>query len=216
MINLKDLTLHSFDGKIIFSNANCSFSNEKLNFIIGKSGVGKSSLLAFLSGIPFKTSGKVRFGKLKRNFKKKSELIEHRKKVAYIPQNFNLFEYLTVDQNVKFYSNKTNTLFDDSLYEMLIEKLNLSKKRDILVSELSIGEQQRVAILRALVMKTPYILADEPTGNLDPKNSKLIIEILEEFRKMFGATIIIVSHNYSDIPNNSKVIEIKNEKLIYH
>ena len=123
---------------------------------------------------------------------------------------------MTVDQNVKFYSNKTNTLFDDSLYEMLIEKLNLSKKRDILVSELSIGEQQRVAILRALVMKTPYILADEPTGNLDPKNSKLIIEILEEFRKMFGATIIIVSHNYSDIPNNSKVIEIKNEKLIYH
>ena len=123
---------------------------------------------------------------------------------------------MTVDQNVKFYSNKTNTLFDDSLYEMLIEKLNLSKKRDILVSELSIGEQQRVAILRALVMKTPYILADEPTGNLDPKNSKLIIEILEEFRKMFGATIIIVSHNYSDIPNNSKIIEIKNEKLIYH
>ena len=59
MINLKDLTLHSFDGKIIFSNANCSFSNEKLNFIIGKSGVGKSSLLAFLSGIPFKTSGDV-------------------------------------------------------------------------------------------------------------------------------------------------------------
>ena len=143
-------------------------------------------------------------------------MIKKRKKVAYIPQNFNLFEYLTVDQNVKFYSNKTNTLFDDSLYEMLIERLNLSKKRDILVSELSIGEQQRVAILRALVMKTPYILADEPTGNLDPKNSKLIIEILEEFRKMFGATIIIVSHNYSDIPNNSKVIEIKNEKLIYH
>ena len=216
MINLKDLTLHSFDGKIIFSNANCSFSNEKLNFIIGKSGVGKSSLLAFLSGIPFKTSGEVRFGQLERSFKSKSELIDHRKKVAYIPQNFNLFEYLTVDQNVKFYSNKTNTLFDDSLYEMLIEKLNLSKKRDILVSELSIGEQQRVAILRALVMKTPYILADEPTGNLDPKNSKLIIEILEEFRKMFGATIIIVSHNYSDIPNNSIVIEIKNEKLIYH
>ena len=216
MINLKDLTLHSFDGKIIFSNANCSFSNEKLNFIIGKSGVGKSSLLAFLSGIPFKTSGEVRFGQLERSFKRKSALIDHRKKVAYIPQNFNLFEYLTVDQNVKFYSNKTNTLFDDSLYEMLIEKLNLSKKRDILVSELSIGEQQRVAILRALVMKTPYILADEPTGNLDPKNSKLIIEILEEFRKMFGATIIIVSHNYSDIPNNSKVIEIKNEKLIYH
>ena len=216
MINLKDLTLHSFDGKIIFSNANCSFSNEKLNFIIGKSGVGKSSLLAFLSGIPFKTSGEVRFGQLERSFKSKSELIDHRKKVAYIPQNFNLFEYLTVDQNVKCYSNKTNTLFDDSLYEMLIEKLNLSKKRDILVSELSIGEQQRVAILRALVMKTPYILADEPTGNLDPKNSKLIIEILEEFRKMFGATIIIVSHNYSDIPNNSKVIEIKNEKLIYH
>ena len=216
MINLKDLTLHSFDGKIIFSNANCSFSNEKLNFIIGKSGVGKSSLLAFLSGMPFKTSGEVRFGQLERSFKSKSELIDHRKKVAYIPQNFNLFEYLTVDQNVKFYSNKTNTLFDDSLYEMLIEKLNLSKKRDILVSELSIGEQQRVAILRALVMKTPYILADEPTGNLDPKNSKLIIEILEEFRKMFGATIIIVSHNYSDIPNNSKVIEIKNEKLIYH
>ena len=167
MINLKDLTLHSFDGKIIFSNANCSFSNEKLNFIIGKSGVGKSSLLAFLSGIPFKTSGEVRFGQLERSFKSKSELIDHRKKVAYIPQNFNLFEYLTVDQNVKFYSNKTNTLFDDSLYEMLIEKLNLSKKRDILVSELSIGEQQRVAILRALVMKTPYILADEPTGNLD-------------------------------------------------
>ena len=216
MINLKDLTLHSFDGKIIFSNANCSFSNEKLNFIIGKSGVGKSSLLAFLSGIPFKTSGEVRFGQLERSFKSKSELIDHRKKVAYIPQNFNLFEYLTVDQNVKFYSNKTNTLFDDSLYEMLIEKLNLSKKRDILVSELSIGEQQRVAILRALVMKTPYILADEPTGNLDPKNSNLIIEILEEFRKMFGATIIIVSHNYSDIPNNSKVIEIKNEKLMYH
>ena len=216
MINLKDLTLHSFDGKIIFSNANCSFSNEKLNFIIGKSGVGKSSLLAFLSGIPFKTSGEVRFGQLERSFKSKSELIDHRKKVAYIPQNFNLFEYLTVDQNVKFYSNKTNTLFDDSLYEMLIEKLNLSKKRDILVSELSIGEQQRVAILRALVMKTPYILADEPTGNLDPKNSKLIIEILEEFRKMSGATIIIVSHNYSDIPNNSKVIEIKNEKLMYH
>mgnify|MGYP000237509146 FL=1 len=216
MINLKDLTLHSFDGKIIFSNANCSFSNEKLNFIIGKSGVGKSSLLAFLSGIPFKTSGEVRFGQLERSFKSKSELIDHRKKVAYIPQSFNLFEYLTVEQNVKFYSNKTNTLFDDSLYEMLIEKLNLSKKRDILVSELSIGEQQRVAILRALVMKTPYILADEPTGNLDPKNSKLIIEILEEFRKMFGATIIIVSHNYSDIPNNSKVIEIKNEKLIYH
>ena len=214
MINLKDLTLHSFDGKIIFSNANCSFSNEKLNFIIGKSGVGKSSLLAFLSGIPFKTSGEVRFGQLERSFKSKSELIDHRKKVAYIPQNFNLFEYLTVDQNVKFYSNKTNTLFDDSLYEMLIEKLNLSKKRDILVSELSIGEQQRVAILRALVMKTPYILADEPTGNLDPKNSKLIIEILEEFRKMFGATIIIVSHNYSDIPNNSKVIEIKNERQI--
>ena len=216
MINLNNLTLYSFDGKIIFSNANCTFSNDKLNFIIGKSGVGKSTLLAFLSGIPFKTIGKVSFGKLKRNFKKKSELIEHRKKVAYIPQSFNLFEYLTVEQNVKFYSSKTNTPFDASLYKILIDKLSLLKKIDTLVSELSIGEQQRVAILRALMMKTPYILADEPTGNLDPKNSKLIIEILEDFRKMFDTTIIIVSHNYSDIPNNSKIIEIKNEKLIYH
>lgn len=216
MIKLKDFTLHSFDGTVIFENANCSFSNDKLNFIIGKSGVGKSSLLAYLFGIPFKTEGEVHFGQLERGFKNQSELIDHRKKVAYIPQNFNLFEYLTVEQNIKFYSSKTSTLFDDSLYEILIEKLNLSQKRDILVSELSIGQQQRVAILRALVMKTPYILADEPTGNLDPKNSKLIIEILEEFRKMFGTTIIIVSHNYADIPKHAKVVETKNEKLIYH
>ena len=123
---------------------------------------------------------------------------------------------MTVEQNVKFYSSKTNTPFAASLYKILIDKLSLLKKIDTLVSELSIGEQQRVAILRALMMKTPYILADDPTGNLDPKNSKLIIEILEDFRKMFDTTIIIVSHNYSDIPNNSKIIEIKNEKLIYH
>ncbi|MCJ1980303.1 ATP-binding cassette domain-containing protein [Lactococcus carnosus] len=216
MIKLKDFTLHAFDGTVIFENANCSFSNDKLNFIIGKSGVGKSSLLAYLSGVPFETSGEVNFGQLQRSFKKMPELINHRKKVAYIPQSFNLFEYLTVEQNIKFYSSNKSTHFDDSQYEILLKKMNLLKKRDDLVSELSIGEQQRVAVLRALTMKTPYILADEPTGNLDPENGKLIIEILEDFRKIFGATIIIVSHNYSEIPNHSKVVEIKNGKLILH
>lgn len=216
MIKLKNFTLYGFDGKKIFADANATFTNDKLNFIIGKSGVGKSSLLAFLSGVPFKTSGEVYFGEVQRLFQTQTELIQHRRSVAYIPQQFNLFNHFSVDQNIKFYFSQTRTPFDTTLYNALLEKLALYTKRDVLVSELSIGQQQRVAILRALMMKTPYILADEPTGNLDPKNSNLIIDILEEFRKMFGSTIIIVSHNYADIPIDAKVIEIKNEKLTYH
>ena len=166
--------------------------------------------------MPFKTSGEVYFGEVKRQFQTQNELIQHRRSVAYISQQLNLFNYFSVDQNIKFYFSKTRTPFDDTLYESLMEKLALRTKKDVLVSELSIGQQQRVAILRALMMKTPYILADEPTGNLDPKISKLVIDILDEFRKQFGTTVIIVSHNYVDIPNHAKVIEIKNETLIHH
>ena len=216
MINLKALTLYGFNGSIIFSNATCSFDNDQLNFIIGKSGIGKSSLLAFLSGIPFKTSGEVYFGDLKRLFQTQNELIQHRRSVAYIPQQLNLFNHFSVDQNIKFYFSQTRTPFDTTLYDALMEKLTLHTKKDVLVSELSIGQQQRVAILRALMMKTPYILADEPTGNLDPKNSKLVIDILDEFRKQFGTTVIIVSQNFADIPIDAKVVEIKNETLIHH
>ena len=216
MINLKALTLYGFNGSIIFSNATCSFDNDQLNFIIGKSGIGKSSLLAFLSGIPFKTSGEVYFGDLKRLFQTQNELIQHRRSVAYIPQQLNLFNHFSVDQNIKFYFSQTRTPFDKTLYDALMEKLTLHTKKDMLVSELSIGQQQRVAILRALMMKTPYILADEPTGNLDPKNSKLVIDIFDEFRKQFGTTVIIVSHNYVDIPIDAKVVEIKDETLIHH
>jgi len=165
--------------------------------ITGGSGSGKTTLLLTLGGLIHPTSGMVNFRGANLYDFSENQLADYRNKtVGFVLQTFNLVPYLNALENVMIPmlvgSNSANNKEDRAT--MLLEKLGLSKRKDFLPRELSIGQQQRVAIARALANDPEVILADEPTGNLDPTLSSEILDILKDLNEKEARTIIMVTH----------------------
>lgn len=177
-----------------------SFSLEKGEFVavVGESGSGKSTLLNCIGALDVPTSGVITIdGSNLFTLKEEERTIFRRRNIGFIFQSFQLVSELTVEQNIAFPLLLDYRKPKASDVEEILELLGLTDRRNHLPSQLSGGQQQRVAIGRALITKPKLILADEPTGNLDSKNSQDVIDLLTKASRHYQQTILMITHNNS-------------------
>ncbi len=195
---------------------NISFSVEKGEFvaIVGPSGSGKSTLLHLIGGVDKPTSGKVYIDdKDIYGLREKDLSILRRRKVGFVFQAYNLIPVLTAEENILMPLLLDGRKEDKQYIDELLKILDLQDRRKHLPSELSGGQQQRVSIGRALSNKPSIILADEPTGNLDTKNSREVLELLKYSAKKYNQTLILISHDMNIASMADRVISIVDGKI---
>lgn len=175
-----------------------TFSVHKGEFvaIVGESGSGKSTLLNVVGALDNPTAGKVLIdGKDIFSMPEKKLTVFRRQHIGFIFQSFNLIPELNVEQNITFPLLLDYKKPDQKFVNELLQVLGLTERRNHLPSQLSGGQQQRVAIGRALVTHPALIMADEPTGNLDSKNSQEVIALLQSMSQKYQQTILMITHN---------------------
>lgn len=190
---------------------NVSFVVPKGEFVavVGESGSGKSTLLNMIGGLDNPTSGKVFIDGNDIFAMKESKLtIFRRRNIGFVFQSFNLIPELTVEQNIVFPTLLDYQKPNRDYLEELLDVLGLKDRRKHLPSELSGGQQQRVAIGRALFTRPALILADEPTGNLDSKNSAEVIGLLKEASNKYEQTIILITHSSTIAQSADRIIRV--------
>lgn len=196
---------------------NVSFSVEKGEFvaIVGASGSGKSTLLHLLGGVDRPTSGKIIIdGEDVYNLNETNLAIFRRRQVGLIYQFYNLIPILNVKENITLPILLDGKEVDEIYLNELIETLNLENRINHLPNELSGGQQQRVSIGRALMNHPALLLADEPTGNLDSKASRDIVELLKLSNKKYKQTIIMITHDHNLALNADRIITIDDGKIV--
>ena len=184
-----------------------SFSVEKGDFvaIVGASGSGKSTLLHLLGGVDRPTSGKVFIDNVDIYSMNNDALaIFRRRQVGLIYQFYNLIPILNVEENIVLPCKLDGKNVSKDRLNEIIDTLGLSTRRKHLANELSGGQQQRVAIARAIVNRPKVLIADEPTGNLDPETSKEIINVLMRINEEQGTTVLVVTHDQKIVQEHKK------------
>ena len=196
---------------------NVSFSVEKGEFlaIIGPSGSGKSTLLHIIGGVDQPSSGKV-FMDGQDVYAQDEEALAvfRRRQVGLIYQFYNLIPVLNVVENMSLPVLMDGREVDQDRLEELLETLGLSDRRNNLPNQLSGGQQQRVSIGRALMNAPAVVLADEPTGNLDSRNSQEIVELLKLSNKKYGQTLIIITHDENIALQADRIIAIEDGRIV--
>lgn len=193
-----------------------SFSVEKGQFvaIIGPSGSGKSTLLHILGGVDRPTSGKVFLEGQDVFAQNEDQLaIFRRRQVGLIYQFYNLIPVLNVTENITLPVLMDGRKVNKNRLEDLLTTLALKGREKHLPNQLSGGQQQRVSIGRALMNSPAVVLADEPTGNLDSKNSQEIVELLKLSNKQYGQTLIIITHDENIALQADRIITIEDGKI---
>lgn len=191
---------------------NVSLSVEKGTFIAitGPSGSGKSTLLHLLGGVDRPTSGKVYINDVDiYNLKTKDLAIFRRRNIGLIYQSYNLIPVLNVKENILLPAELDNRDIDREYFDDLMKTLGLIDREKHLPNQLSGGQQQRTSIGRALINRPSIILADEPTGNLDSKNSKEILELLKLSVKKYNQTLIMITHDKNMALQADRIISIE-------
>jgi putative ABC transport system ATP-binding protein len=185
--------------------------------LVGRSGSGKSTFLNLVGALDRPTSGEILFeGKSLKNFSNYNLTLFRREKIGFIFQTFNLLPSLTIAENVKsalVHSNISREEIENKV-TALLNSFDLSDKYDRLPLELSVGQQQKAAIARAIVKSPILILADEPTGEMDPIAGKEIIEKLIELNKKSKVTLIVASHGTIPWNQADRTLFIKNGKIV--
>lgn len=194
---------------------NLSIDEGEFVVIIGASGSGKSTLLHLLGGLDRPSSGKVIIdGKSIYDYNDDDLSIFRRRKVGFIFQFFNLIPVLDVEENIALPVVLDNEKVDEVYLNEIIGILNLDQRRGHLPSQLSGGQQQRVSIGRALINKPSIVLADEPTGNLDSKNTREVIDLLKFTAKKLHQTLILITHDPAIAAMAERVITIEDGQII--
>ena len=207
ILNIEDATIfHHF--KTILNNVNFQLKIGEFAYIIGETGSGKSSLLRTIySDIPLKMGKIIVDGQDISNIKK-NQLPYLRRKIGIIFQDFQLFQDRNAYENIKFVMTSTGWSDEkkiDNRITQLLEKVGLENKKNSYPFELSGGEQQRLVIARAIVNNPKLIIADEPTGNLDPLVAEKILKLLLDINNS-GTSVIMTTHNYNLIRKYKKRI----------
>lgn len=196
---------------------NISFTIKEGEFIaiIGPSGSGKSTILHTIAGLEKPTNGKVYFyDKNIYEMNKKERTILRRQKIGIIYQFYNLIPTLNVEENIQLPIELDKKKVDQEKLLEIMKFLEIENRKKHLPNELSGGQQQKVAIARALMINPTIILADEPTGNLDSKSSKEIMELLKKANKEYHQTIVMITHNLEMAKLADRIIQIKDGKLV--
>ncbi|MBP5280424.1 MAG: ABC transporter ATP-binding protein [Erysipelotrichaceae bacterium] len=195
---------------------NVTFDVEHGEFvaIVGPSGSGKSTLLHILGGVDSPTSGEVIISGTDISKLDETKLaIFRRRQIGLIYQFYNLIPILNVEENMTLPILLDGKKPDQELFQDLVEKLGLSKRLSHLPNQLSGGQQQRVSIGRALMNHPALLLADEPTGNLDSKNTKEIVSLLRKFNKENKQTVIIITHDERIALSADRIITIEDGRI---
>lgn len=195
---------------------NVTFSLEKGEFVavVGESGSGKSTLLNCIGALDIPTSGTILMdGQNLFSMKEEERTIFRRRNIGFIFQSFQLVSELNVEQNIIFPLLLDYRKPDLAAVEEILDLLGLTDRRYHLPSQLSGGQQQRVAIGRALITKPKLILADEPTGNLDSKNSQDVIDLLTKASHKYQQTILMITHNKNLTASVDRVLQVSDGEL---
>lgn len=196
---------------------NVSFRVQKGEFIaiVGKSGSGKSTLLHLLGGLDRPSSGNLFINNQEvYKMSDKNLTVFRRKYIGIIYQFYNLIPVLNVKENILLPALFDGRSISDKKLNDMVKNLGLLNKLEAYPNDISGGEQQRVAIGRALINHPKILLADEPTGNLDSRNSKMVMKLLEFYNKKYRQTIIMVTHDMSLAKRASRIITMSDGKII--
>jgi ABC-type lipoprotein export system ATPase subunit len=219
MIHIQSLEKSYFGDEVVtkvLDNVNLKFERDDFTTIVGPSGSGKSTLLNIIGTLDTPTSGKVFFEEEDIFNIKNNKLADFRfENVGFVFQQFQLLPTLTAIENIMapLFSRKTSYSKQERAAELL-DLFGLSDKKNSLPSQLSGGQQQRVAIARALVNSPKWILADEPTGNLDRKNGEMIFDFLQKLNKEQGCGIILITHDETLAESANRTIYLTDGKVV--
>ena len=201
----------------VLDEVSAAFTERKIIAVLGKSGSGKSTLLNLISGIDNVTSGSIFFNGFEITKLSDRQLTEVRRNdIGFIFQFFNLLPSLTVWENIILPLELKNMLSNDDLLraKTYLSEVGMIDRRDEYPDKLSGGEQQRVAIARAIVHKPKIILADEPTGNLDERNGKIVMDLLSRLVKDNNQNMVLVTHNRDYLKYADQTYSLIDGKLV--
>ncbi|HHG7784123.1 TPA: ABC transporter ATP-binding subunit Vex2 [Streptococcus pneumoniae] len=205
LLQLQDVTYrYKNTAEAVLYQIDYNFEPGKFYSIIGESGAGKSTLLSLLAGLDSPVEGSILFQG--EDIRKKGYSYHRMHHISLVFQNYNLIDYLSPLENIRLVNKKASK---DTLLELGLDESQI--KRNVL--QLSGGQQQRVAIARSLVSEAPVILADEPTGNLDPKTAGDIVELLKSLTQKTGKCVIVVTHSKEVAQASDITLELKDKKL---
>ncbi len=218
VVDVKDVSkiYESQSGKNrVLDKVNVSIKSGEFIGIVGDSGSGKTTLLNLVGGMDSASEGQIIVaGDVISDFDEKQRTLYRRKRVGFIFQDYNLINELTVYENIILPFQLKKKEIDDSLIDKFLDMVRLKEKKNAFPMQLSGGEQQRAAILRSLLSKPDIILADEPTGNLDSKNTQVVVKLLQYFSTQMGSTILFVTHNMELTKHCDRVIVVKDGKIV--
>ena len=220
LIKLNHVSKHyeeGSDSREILTDINAEIKTTEVVSFIGKSGIGKSTLLNLISGIDVCDSGDITIdGVFINKLSDTKRTLFRRKNIGFVFQFFNLVSTLTIEENIalplklnKFDPETTNQTVD-----RLLEHVGLLDRKKSFPDKLSGGEQQRIAVARALSHNPKLIIADEPTGNLDTNNSSMLMGLLVSLAKEYGTTIIIATHSDEVLKYSDRIMSIESGILI--
>ena len=201
------------DGQKLFSNINLNLKSQKDLLITGPSGVGKTTLLSILCGIQKPVTGKVIYNNIDLYSLTESNVDEFRgKNLGVVFQNFNLINAFTVKQNLEIAANAIGKS-SSNLYFELLDRVGLADKSHIKVTNLSIGEKQRLAVARAFVGDPKWVFCDEPTSSLDDKNANIIANLIKEESLRCKASLVLITHDsrIQSLIKFSKILKLGDE-----
>lgn len=217
IIKLKDLKKVYLSGDrevCAVNHIDLSICEGKFIAITGTSGSGKTTLLNLIGGLDVPTSGCVIIKNNKLADLEEDELtIFRRRNVGFVFQNYNLIPVLNVYENVVFPLRLEKAPIDEKFLNNIMERLDIKEKMHQFPEELSGGQQQRVGIARALITRPVVILADEPTGNLDSKSGRAVIQLLREIASQLKQTVIIVTHDEKIAEDADQIVQIEDGKI---
>ncbi|MBS4982330.1 MAG: ABC transporter ATP-binding protein [Lachnospiraceae bacterium] len=218
VLRAKELTKTYQAGKVSVRALNgISLSVGKGSFtsVIGKSGSGKTTLLNVLSGLEIPDSGVVYLGASElTRLKDRKMAALRRQKIGFVFQKFYLIPEFTVWENIliPFYLDDKNP--DIEYVEFLLKEMHMWERKDFFPGELSGGEQQRAAIVRALANRPEILFADEPTGNLDVRNSEEVLVLFQKLQRQIGQTVVMVTHDLDIARRADRIICLEDGKIV--
>lgn len=215
MLSFDNVEFH-YKNQPVFIDLNFELDFGEFVFVIGKSGIGKSTLMQLIYMNLFPLTGNVRIADFDSQTIKPSQIPLLRRKIGVIFQDFKLLPDRNVYQNLAYVMKVTGTPSKDIKRKIndALADVGLSHKRLNMPGELSGGEQQRVSIARAILNDPILILADEPTGNLDPETSAEILALLKKINKK-GTAVLVVTHNYELVKKaNEKIIKLEDGRAL--
>ncbi len=209
--NETSVPVHAVNG------VNLEIGKGEFSAIVGPSGCGKTTLLNLIGGLDYPTSGEIFIGETKINDLKEKELIDFRlNNIGFVFQDYNLIPVLTAKENIEFILELQGWAKSDieTRSAELLKAVGLFDRKNNKPSELSGGQQQRVAVARALASKPKFVLADEPTANLDSKSTENLLEIMEELNRIEEVTFIFATHDSRVMKRAHRIITLEDGKII--